>query len=115
VGDTSLEEVDVGSTRDIILQTDRLNDARAFYRDTLGCELVSDDGRLLEFETGSFRLYVEPGSLVGPVFEFEVEDVDAERERLEQRGCEVIDEDPEVPRLYLRDPFGLVFNITNKV
>jgi hypothetical protein len=26
-------------------------------------------------------------------------------------GCDIAEEDPSVPRCYIRDPYGLVFNI----
>jgi hypothetical protein len=26
-------------------------------------------------------------------------------------GCSVVEEDPGIPRCYLRDPFGMVFNL----
>jgi hypothetical protein len=33
------------------------------------------------------------------------------KNRLTAAGCTIIDENPAVPRCYLKDPFGLVFNI----
>jgi catechol 2,3-dioxygenase-like lactoylglutathione lyase family enzyme len=100
------------STRDIIIKVEQVAKAKAFYRDVLGFELVDDDDRMLGFETGSFMLFVEPGPASGPVFEFEVADVAAEKARLIAEGCSLVEEDPARPRLYLRDPYGLVFNIT---
>jgi hypothetical protein len=40
-----------------------------------------------------------------------VPDVAAARARLVAAGCTVVEEDPRVPRCYLRDPYGLVFNL----
>ena len=99
------------STRDVIIKTDRFDAARAFYRDVLGFELFQDDARMLGFETGSFRLFVEPGTPPGAVFDFEVSDLAAAKALLVEHGCSVEEDDASVPRLYLRDPFGLVFNI----
>lgn len=99
------------STRDVILQTASWNEARSFYSHVLGLPIAHEDADLVGFESGAFRLYVEPGALPGPVFEFLVPDVDAAKARLVAAGCEVCDEDPQLPRCYLRDPFGLVFNI----
>jgi predicted enzyme related to lactoylglutathione lyase len=45
------------------------------------------------------------------VFDFLVDDVAATRDRLVAGGCTVIEEDPAVPRCYLRDPYGMVFNL----
>jgi hypothetical protein len=63
------------------------------------------------FETGAFCLYVEKGESHGPVFEFLVPDVQALKQRLVADGCVVLEEDASVPRCYIRDPYGLVFNI----
>ena len=82
-----------------------------FYRDVLGFPVTHESERLAGFETGSFCLYVEPGPWVGPVFEMEVPDLAEARGRLLAAGCRVQEEDPAIPRCYLRDPFGLVFNV----
>jgi hypothetical protein len=54
---------------------------------------------------------VEEGEDHGPVFEFKVADFAAARASLLQAGCSLLEEDPKVPRCYLKDPYGLVFNI----
>lgn len=66
---------------------------------------------MIGFETGSFCLYVEKGEDHGPVFEFLVPDVEAARDKLVAAGCTVLEEDPSLPRCYLRDPYGVVFNL----
>jgi hypothetical protein len=40
-----------------------------------------------------------------------VADVAATRDRLLAAGCTLLEEDPGLPRCYLRDPFGLTFNL----
>jgi predicted enzyme related to lactoylglutathione lyase len=67
---------------------------------------------MLGFETGAFCLYVERGTGHGPVFEFLVPDVHAAKARLTAAGCTVEEENASVPRCYIRDPYGVVFNIT---
>jgi hypothetical protein len=70
---------------------------------------------LVGFETGSFLPYLErtksSESGHGPVFEFLVPDLAAARQRLLAAGCVIEEENSSVPRCYIRDPFGLVFNI----
>jgi len=63
------------------------------------------------FETGAFRLFVERGPAHGPVFDFLVSDLQAAKAALLAAGCAVIEEDPALPRCYIRDPYGLTFNI----
>ena len=99
------------SSREIIIRTERWEQAIAFYRSVLNLPLTHEGKTILGFETGSFCLYVEKGADHGPVFEFLVSDIQATKKHLVQAGCSVVEEDPSVPRCYIRDPFGLVFNI----
>ena len=99
------------STRDIIIQTDRPDDAKKFYLETLGLTLFDDTPAMRGIETGAFRLFIEPGPLPGPVLEFQVDDVQATKSRLLAAGCTLQQEDPALPRCYIRDPFGLLFNL----
>ena len=56
-------------------------------------------------------LYVESGKEHGPVFDLLVPDVLAAKSRLLAAGCALIEEDPAVPRCYIRDPYGFTFNV----
>jgi hypothetical protein len=58
------------------------------------------------------NLFIEPGSPLGPVLEVTVEDVTQAKERLVQSGCEIVKDEPEVPRIYVRDPQGFIYNLT---
>jgi hypothetical protein len=40
-----------------------------------------------------------------------VSDAQDTKGRLLAAGCKIVEENPAVPRCYIRDPFGLVFNI----
>jgi catechol 2,3-dioxygenase-like lactoylglutathione lyase family enzyme len=99
------------STRDVILRTDKWSEAVSFYSSVLGLPTACRDVTMVGFETGPFRLYVEKGKEHGPVFEFLVPDVAIAKRQLLEAGCMVVEEDPSVPRCYIRDPYGLVFNI----
>jgi predicted enzyme related to lactoylglutathione lyase len=99
------------STRDIILRTEKWSEVIAFYGSVLGLPMVHKEATMLGFESGSFRLYVERGKEHGPVFEFLVVDVEAAKRQLLDAGCTIVEEDPSVPRCYVKDPFGLVFNV----
>jgi predicted enzyme related to lactoylglutathione lyase len=99
------------STRDVILRTEKWSEVVSFYGSVLGFPIASQDATMIGFETGSFRLYVEKGKPHGPVFEFHVPDVEAAKRKLLTAGCTIVEEDASVPRCYIRDPYGLVFNI----
>lgn len=104
----------VRSSRDVMIRTEAWNEAVAFYEQTPGFTVSLRTGTMRGFETGSFCLYVGKGARQGPVFELRVADVAATRARLIAAGCTLIEEDPALPRCYLRDPHGLTFNLHRK-
>jgi catechol 2,3-dioxygenase-like lactoylglutathione lyase family enzyme len=99
------------SGRDIIIRTPSWEDAVRFYQSVLELPVVHRDKTLVGFDTGAFTLYVEQGAAHGPVLEFLVPDVARAKARLLAAGCVVLEENPSVPRCYLRDPQGLAFNL----
>ena len=99
------------SSRDIIIRTKNWPEAIQFYSSILGLPITHRSATMVGFETGSFCLYVEKGEEHGPVFEFLVQEVQATKQRLLAAGCTLVEENPSVPRCYIRDPYGLVFNI----
>lgn len=101
----------IRSSRDVIVRTEAFDSAAHFYGSVLGLAVSHRSDRLLGFETGSFCLYVERGAAHVPVFDFLVADVQSAKQQLLAAGCQMVEEDPAVPRCYLRDPFGMTFNL----
>lgn len=99
------------STRDIIIRTEDWTEAVKFYKSVLGLPVTHRSKTMVGFETGAFCLYVEKGEEHGPVFEFLVPDVQAAKRKLVAAGCTVLEENASLPRCYIRDPYGVVFNI----
>jgi predicted enzyme related to lactoylglutathione lyase len=99
------------SSREVIIRTDDWAAATTFYGSVLGLAVTLKTDSLMRFETGAFCLYVEKGKDHGPVFEFLVADVQATKRKLVAAGCTVQEEDASIPRCYIRDPYGVVFNI----
>ncbi len=99
------------STHDVVLRTERWAEAVAFYRTALRLPVILEEDGFIGFDTGAFKLYVERGPAHGPIFEFLVPDLAAAQARLLAAGCTVFEDDPSVPHLYMRDPFGFTFNI----
>jgi predicted enzyme related to lactoylglutathione lyase len=99
------------ASRDIIVRTEKWSEALKFYGSVLGLPITHRSETIVGFETGSFCLYVEQGKEHGPVFDFLVPNIQAAKQQLVAAGCTIIEENPAVPRCYIRDPFGLVFNI----
>jgi len=99
------------SSRDIIIRTGNWAAAVSFYASTMGFPEVYRAENMVGFETGAFRLYVEKGEVHGPVFEYLVPDVQEAKQKLLATGCTVVEEDASVPHCYMRDPYGVTFNI----
>jgi catechol 2,3-dioxygenase-like lactoylglutathione lyase family enzyme len=95
-----------------MLRVKSLEDAKAYYHGVLGFALAADSDRVVGFETGGITVYFERGEDNGAVFEFEVDDIIEAKARLLAQGCVLLEEDAAIPRCYLRDPFGLTFNLT---
>ena len=98
-------------SRDVIVRAPDLASAKAFYGDVMGLKLVSESDGLLCFDAGAIHVCVEPGQVSGPVAEFLVPNLQFAKADLVAAGCAIVEEDPSVPRLYVRDPFGFVFNL----
>ena len=99
------------ASRDVIVRTENWSEALKFYGSVLGLPITHRSETIVGFETGSFCLYVEQGKEHGPVFDFLVPNIQTAKQQLVAAGCTIIEENPAVPRCYIRDPFGLVFNI----
>jgi catechol 2,3-dioxygenase-like lactoylglutathione lyase family enzyme len=85
-----------------------------FYETILGFPVTHRGPTLMGFETGAFCLYVEKGNRPGSLFDFLVPDMLPTKSRLVAAGRAVVEKNPTVPRCYIQDPFGLVFNIEQR-
>ena len=102
------------SSAEVILRTPEWARAIDFYRSVLHLKVILRTETIVGFETGAFRLYVEKGVSQPPVFEFLVADVPAAKSALLAAGCTLEEEDASVPRCYVRDPFGMLFNLARE-
>lgn len=103
------------------IETGRVADARRFYGDVLGLELLMDHGWIATYGSEE-RMGVqisfasEGGSgTPTPDLSIEVDDVDGALERMKQAGFAIeygpADEPWGVRRFYVRDPFDKLVNI----
>ena len=88
--------------------------ALKFYGEVMGFALTERKDWFAGFETGGFQLFVEQGREPEPVFEFLVPDLEGAKQKLLAAGCRIVEDDPKVPRLYMRDPYGLTFNLAQR-
>ena len=83
-----------------------------FYTDVLGFENRSDDPALADFDADPLNLFViEDDEFSGPVMELFVEDLEAARDYLVENGCQVLRWRGKGQDCYIRDPYGVIFNI----
>ena len=99
--------------KDILIQAPDPKKAAAFYVDHLGFEITGEDPQMNSLHGPHINLFIERGPALGPVLEVTVDSVEAAKLRLVKNGCEVVKDEPDFPRCYVRDPFGLIYNLTS--
>jgi len=97
---------------DILIQSPDPEQAAAFYTDQLGFTITGTDPNMISLHGKNINLFIEKGPEMGPVLEVTVANVAEARQRLVAQGCEVVKDEPEFPRCYVRDPYGLIYNLT---
>jgi catechol 2,3-dioxygenase-like lactoylglutathione lyase family enzyme len=103
------------------IAANRVEDAKAFYSEILGLELVMDHGWILTFAAGrpappQISIATEGGAGTAvPHVSIEVDDLDEIHARMLAAGCSIeygpTSEPWGVRRFYVRDPFGHLLNI----
>jgi len=59
------------------------------------------------------NLFIEPGPALGPVLEVTVDNVENAKARLVENGCEIAKDEPDFTRCYIKDPCGLIYNLSS--
>lgn len=98
---------------DILIQAPDPKQAAAFYVKELGFETTSETPTLISLHGEHINLFIEQGPVLGPVLEVAVKDVEESKARLVQKGCRIIKDEPDFPRCYVRDPHGLIYNLSS--
>jgi len=96
---------------DILLQAPDPKRAASFYVEHLGFEITDESPQLVSLHGRHLNLFIERGPALGPVLEVTVDSVEGASARLVKHGCEVIKDEPDFPRCYIKDPFGLIYNL----
>jgi catechol 2,3-dioxygenase-like lactoylglutathione lyase family enzyme len=97
---------------DILIQAPDPRRAADFYVQTLGFTITEETPRLVSLHGEHINLFIERGPMLGPVLEVQVNSVEEAKAGLVSKGCEVLKDEPEFPRCYVKDPFGLIYNLT---
>jgi hypothetical protein len=74
----------------------------------LGFEITDEKADLISLDGE----HLERGVALGSVLEVTVENVEEAKARLVRIGGVVIKDEPNFPRCYVKDPYGLTYNLT---
>jgi catechol 2,3-dioxygenase-like lactoylglutathione lyase family enzyme len=97
---------------DILIQAEDPMKAADFYVKELGFEITDKNPKMVGLHGENINLFIEPGPALGPVLEVTVKSVKEAKARLQKKGCQVIKDQPDWPRCYIKDPHGLIYNLT---
>lgn len=100
-------------SENIGFQVKNVEEAKSFYENVLGFKqpeqsFVSEIG----FRTEHNNIFlIEGDKNLGPVMEIFVEDLEKAKQHLVENGCEVVRWEGKGKDCYVKDPFGMVFNV----
>jgi hypothetical protein len=97
---------------DILIQSEDPKCAALFYVRHLGFEITGEQQDMVSLHGKNINLFIERGPKLGPILEVAVGNVEEAKARLVKNGCEIVKDEPDFPRCYVKDPFGLIYNLT---
>jgi hypothetical protein len=97
---------------DILIQCEDPMKAADFYVEELGFGITDKKSNLVSLHGENINLFIERGPTLGPILEVTVKSVKEAKVSLKKKGCQVIKDEPEFPRCYVKDPYGLIYNLT---
>lgn len=97
---------------DVLIQAKDPMKAAKFYVDALGFEITDKNPKMIGLHGKNINLFIEPGPALGPVFEVTVKNVKKAKAALKKKGCRIVKDQPDWPRCYVKDPNGLIYNLT---
>jgi len=96
---------------DIIIQTPDPKSAAAFYAEQLGFKVTEETPQMISIHGDHINLFIEKGPAHTGVLEVTVDNVEEAKRRLFRSGCTIVKDEPDFPRCYVRDPYGLMYNL----
>jgi catechol 2,3-dioxygenase-like lactoylglutathione lyase family enzyme len=97
---------------DILIQAKDPMKAASFYVKELGFEITDKTPNMVSLHGKNINLFIERGPALGPVLEVTVQSVQKTKANLKKKGCRIIKDEPHFPRCYVKDPNGLIYNLT---
>jgi catechol 2,3-dioxygenase-like lactoylglutathione lyase family enzyme len=99
--------------KDILIQSPDPKKAALFYVKHLGFEINDENPNMISLLGQNINLFIEKGPAMGPVLEVTVDSLEEAKASLLNNGCQIVKDEPHFPRCYVRDPFGLIYNLTS--
>jgi predicted enzyme related to lactoylglutathione lyase len=96
---------------DILIQAEDPKKAAQFYVAELGFEITDEAPNMISVHGKNINLFIERGPVLGPILEVTVKNIGKAKRDLVKKGCEIVKDEPEFPRCYVRDPYGLTYNL----
>jgi catechol 2,3-dioxygenase-like lactoylglutathione lyase family enzyme len=98
---------------DILIQAEDPMKAAEFYVKELGFEITEKTANMISLHGRHINLFIERGpALGGGVLEVTVKSVKEAKANLTKKGCQIVKDEPGFPRCYVKDPNGLIYNLT---
>jgi predicted enzyme related to lactoylglutathione lyase len=97
---------------DILIQAKDPAKAASFYVKELGFSITDETANMISLHGKNINMFIERGPALGPVFEVTVKSLKEAKANLQKKGCKVIKDEPDFPRCYVKDPNGLIYNLT---
>ncbi|MGB9458463.1 MAG: hypothetical protein WCB12_20610 [Bryobacteraceae bacterium] len=97
---------------DILIQAQDPKLAASFYVRQLGFEITDEQPNMISLHGEHINLFIERGPALGPVLEVTVGNVEESKAKLVENGCVIVKDEPDFPRCYIKDPYGLIYNLT---
>lgn len=95
----------------VALQHPGWRSSEFYYKDVMGLHTKIEENHL-HIRSGDLNLYImDNDDFCGTVMEFNVDDVDEAKEYLLANNCTVVKWEGKGKDCYMRDPYGLVFNL----
>jgi hypothetical protein len=97
---------------DILIQAKDPRKAANFYVRQLGFAITGKTENMISLHGRNINLFIERGPALGPVLEVTVKSVQKAKASLKKKGCKIVKDEPDFPRCYVKDPNGLIYNLT---
>lgn len=97
---------------DILIQSENPLKAANFYVKEFGFKVTDKKPNMVSLHGKNINFFIERGPALGAVLEVTVKSVKKAKARLKKKGCTIVKDEPDFPRCYVKDPNGLIYNLT---